>query len=1053
MPMPIPVPEHERGREKLVYTAIVVLALCVFAFDALTPAGRAEWVFHLIPLALCIFQRRVRFPYVVAVAITGFMTAAAMMEPGSNDSGDALVRRLYAVVAIWIVAALVSRMLVERGRTRRLVWVQQGRAQVGTAMLGEQRVDELGRNFVKAVAEYSGAVVGAAYREEQGALVLLGSYAHAGAPERIAAGEGLLGQAFATGKPVRVTGLAAGSLRIASATVESAVQHVLVAPVREEGRVVGALELGFMGEAELLDARSDLMAAISDDVGMALRSALYRQRLQELLEETQAQAEELQAQQEELRVSNEELEEQGRALRESQARLENQHAELEQTNVQLEEQTQRLERQKQELVHAQRALTETARTLERSSRYKSEFLANMSHELRTPLNSSLILAKLLADNAKGNLDPEQVRFARTIHSSNNDLLTLINDILDLSKIEAGQVDIEPEPLELAEVLGGLQRTFEPIANDRKVAFHLETAKGSPERIVCDAQRLQQILRNLLSNAFKFTARGEVALLVRPVPGGRIAFDVRDTGIGIAETQQEVIFEAFRQADGTTSRQFGGTGLGLSICRELARLLGGEVRLKSAPGRGSTFTLEIPVEVQRRERISRDDLAHVPVVAVAEAQAGAAAAPVIAAPKPTLQPAPPVPRASVPAAFGPHIDDDRARREHPDRLILVVEDDLRFAQVLYDLAHEMSFDCVHASTASEALDLARRLKPGGILLDVGLPDESGLGVLERLKRDPAVRHIPVHMVSVEDHMQSALGLGAIGYAVKPATRDELKRAIGRLEQRLQKQVSRVLVVEDDEGLRGNIARLLQAESVQIVTVGSVAHALRELEGEPFDCLVTDIALPDATGYDLLEKIAADPRHAFLPVIVYTGRNLTRDEEVKLRRYSKSVILKGARSPERLLDEVTLFLHRVESTLPEEKQTILRQVRQRDEVLEGRTILLAEDDVRNIFALSRVLEPLGVHLEIARNGQEAVERVKQGGIDLVLMDIMMPVKDGLEATRELRADAASAKLPVIAITAKAMADDRRRCIEAGANDYIAKPIDVDKLVSLCRVWMAR
>ena len=1051
MPIPVPMSDPDRAREKVVYTAILVLALAVFAFDALTPSGRAEWVFHLVPLSLCIFQRRVRFPYVVAAGITVLMTLAVVVEPGQKEAVDAAIRRLYALIAIWIVAALVSRMLVERARVRRLVWVQHGRAAVGTAMRGEQGVEELGRNLVAAVAEYAGAVVGAVYREESGRLLLAGSYALArehAIPE-LQRGEGLVGQVVASGKRMQVAGLAPGSLKLASATAKSAVQHVLIAPLREEGRVIGALELGFVGGAETLDARAELMEAIAEDVGIAMRSALYRQRLQELLHQTQQQAEELQAQQEELRVSNEELEEQGRALRESQARLENQHAELEQTNVQLEEQTQRLERQKQELVHAQRALAETARTFERSNRYKSEFLANMSHELRTPLNSSLILAKLLADNGKGNLDEEQVRFARTIHSSNNDLLTLINDILDLSKIESGQVDIEPEPLELADVLASLQRTFEPIANDRKLAFQIE-AKGAPGRIVCDAQRLQQILRNLLSNAFKFTARGEVALIVRPVQGARIAFDVRDTGIGIADTQQEVIFEAFRQADGTTSRQFGGTGLGLSICRELARLLGGEVRVRSAPGRGSTFTLEIPVEVQRRERVSRDEAAAAP--AIREAHQADATVPAVAqhpSPQPPAQTSPP----AFASVSGPHIEDDRARREHPDRLILVVEDDLRFARVLYDLAHEMGFDCVHAATASEALELARRLMPGGILLDVGLPDESGLGVLERLKRDPAVRHIPVHMVSVEDHMQSALGLGAIGYAVKPATREELKRAIGRLEERLRKQVSRVLVVEDDEGLRGNIARLLHAESVQIVTVGTVADALRELEGEPFDCLVTDIALPDATGYDLLEKIAADPRHAFLPVIVYTGRSLTRDEDLKLRRYSKSVILKGARSPERLLDEVTLFLHRVESTLPEEKQDILRRVRQRDEILDGCTILLAEDDVRNIFALSRVLEPLGVHLDIARNGQEAVDRVRQGGIDLVLMDIMMPVKDGLEATREIRAEPSTAKLPVIAITAKAMADDRRRCIEAGANDYIAKPIDVDKLVSLCRVWMAR
>ena len=1049
MPMPIPVSDQERGREKLVYTAILVLALAVFIFDALTPAGRAEWVFHLIPLALCIFQRRVRFPYVVALGITLLMTIAAMMEPGTKEASDAVIRRLYALIAIWIVAGLVSRMLVERARTRRLVWVQQGRAHVGGAMLGEQAVDELGRNFVTALAEYTGAAVGAAYRQESDGLVLLGSYAlsQSQARPRVAPGEGLIGQAFASGKAIRVDGMAPGALRIESATAQSAVQHVLVAPIREEGRVVGAAELGFMGDPQSLDARTDLLCAIAGDVGMALRSALYRERLQELLQQTQSQAEELQAQQEELRVSNEELEEQGRALRESQARLENQHAELEQTNVQLEEQAQRLERQKQELVYAQRAMEETARTLERSNRYKSEFLANMSHELRTPLNSSLILAKLLADNPRNNLDEEQVRYARTIHSSNNDLLTLINDILDLSKIEAGQVDIEPEPVEIKDLFDALRRTFEPIAKDRKVDFHLGAGSGAPSRVVSDPQRLQQVLRNLLSNAFKFTPKGEVALQVRPVGPGRIAFDVRDTGIGIAPEQQEVIFEAFRQADGTTSRQYGGTGLGLSISRELARLLGGSIHVRSAPGMGSTFTLEVPLEIARRERVSREEpfLREAPPAA-APAAPRAAASEVPA--KPAL-----APRSARAAAPGPHIEDDRSRREHPDRLILVVEDDERFARLLYDLAHELDFDCVHASTASDALELARRLKPSGILLDVGLPDESGLGLLERLKRDSSVRHIPVHMVSVEDHVQSALGLGAIGYAIKPATRDELARAIGRLEERLQKRVSRVLVVEDDEQLRGNIARLLQGEAVEIVTVGAVADALKALEGERFDCLVTDITLPDATGYDLLEKIAGDPRHAFLPVIVYTGRNLTREEDMRLRRYSKSVILKGARSPERLLDEVTLFLHRVEASLPEDQQSLLKRVRQRDEVLEGRTILLAEDDVRNIFALSRVLEPLGVHLEIARNGQEAVDRAKQGGIDLVLMDIMMPVKDGLAATREIRADGAIARLPVIAITAKAMADDRRQCLEAGANDYIAKPIDVDKLVSLCRVWMSR
>ena len=958
-------------------------------------------------------------------------------------------------VITWGGAALLLFLIVAAGamasrdyrQRERNAWIRGGESLAAFRIQGAQGIEKLGEEVLAFLAEYLGAKVGAVYVHEEGdayrrvAGHALADSTHAQVVRR---GESLVGQAAKDGRALRVADVPEGYLPVASGVGRGKPRELLIAPAVVDGEVQGVVEVGLLRAVD--DADRELLDRVAETLGTAMRTSRERERRQALLEETQRQAEELQAQQEELRVSNEELEEQGSALRESQARLETQHAEMEQVNVQLEERTQQLERQKAELIQAQKDLADNARMLERTNRYKSEFLANMSHELRTPLNSSLILAKLLADNAQGNLDEEQVRYARTIHSSNNELLTLINDILDLSKIEAGQIEINPEDVEIAELVQSMRRTFDPVAADRKLEFHTAVATNVPPSIFTDSQRVQQVLKNLLSNAFKFTPRGDVTLQVSLRDRGRVAFAVRDSGIGIAPRQQEVIFEAFRQADGTTSRQYGGTGLGLSISRELASRLGGSIQLQSAPGMGSTFTLDLPLRLEKMARaeaprgVEPEPARSVPATAAIEAPAQAPAPAAIGA-------------SQKPAASGPHIDDDRSSRRHADRMILVIEDDERFARVLYDLAHELGFDCVHASRANEGLELARRLKPSGILLDVNLPDDSGLALLERIKRDPAVRHIPVHMLSVEDHAQAALGLGAVGYALKPVARDELARAIGRLEERLARRVSRVLVVEDDEHLRENIALLLRGDQVEITAVGRVADALAKLEAGPYDCLVTDLQLPDASGYELLEKLSQDPRHARLPVIVYTGRALSREDETRLRRFSKSIIIKGARSPERLLDEVTLFLHRVESALPPEQQTMLRRVRQRDDAFEGRTILLAEDDVRNIFALSRVLEPLGATVEIARNGQEAVDRAAHGDIDLVLMDIMMPVKDGLEATREIRATPALAGLPIIAITAKAMADDRRQCLDAGANDYIAKPIDIERLVSLCRVWLAK
>ncbi|MFZ5521291.1 MAG: response regulator [Pseudomonadota bacterium] len=1050
-------PAFDRAKENRLLVAIVLMMAGILWVDLQTRLGLAEWILYLLPIGLCLRQRWASLPVYVTLVASVLTVIGFIASPPGYARDIAGINRAIGIVAMAVIAYLVRYMIITRERERLVSWIQQGRAAVGQAVLGQQTVADVAAKATAALAGYLGAVVAALYRVDGDRLLLEGGYALDTAgdlPRSLQRGQGLAGQMAVSGEPRLVQGLAESHLRVSSALGSSAPRHVVILPATADLHVCGVMELGLLQlpveEAELLA----LCRALAEPIGAALQAALYRQRQADLLEETQRQAEELQAQQEELRVSNEELEEQSRALRESQSRLEDQQTELETTNVRLEEQTERLERQKQELLITQRAMRLNAEKLEQANRYKSEFLANMSHELRTPLNSSLILAKLLADNRDGNLSADQVRYAESILSANNDLLTLINDILDLAKIESGHADTQIEAVALEAVVSRLQDTFTPIAADRGLGFRIDVEPAAPTTLVTDPQRLAQILRNLLSNAFKFTESGEVLLQVRAQPGQRIAFAVRDTGVGIPPEQQAIIFEPFRQADGSTSRKYGGTGLGLSISRELARLLGGDITVHSQQGQGSTFTLDIPVVAEPTAPGAEAEPAPPATLAppaMAQPPAQLAASRASASPPQASAPAAPA-VAPVPPA-GPGIEDDR-HRARPGRLILAVEDDPHFARVLYDLVHEMDFDCALSASGREALELARTLQPAGVLLDVGLPDESGLSVLERLKRDPATRHIPVHMLSLHDRAQTALELGAVGYLMKPLAREQIAQAVHKLQAKLQQRLHRILVVEDDPALRDNIGLLLKTDQVEIDAVGTVADALSHLSRQTYDCMVMDLALPDASGYDLLERMAEGGQYAFPPVIVYTGRVLSADEEQRLRRYSRSIIIKGARSPERLLDEVTLFLHSVEAALPPDQQRLLREARQRDSVLDGRTILLAEDDVRNIFALSSVLEPLGVKLEIARNGREALDRLAGGTrVDLVLMDIMMPEMDGLTAMRELRRRPEHAKLPVIALTAKAMPEDRQHCLDAGADDYISKPIDVDKLVSLCRVWMPK
>jgi signal transduction histidine kinase/DNA-binding response OmpR family regulator len=914
-------------------------------------------------------------------------------------------------------------------------WLRTGQAELATKSANLHELEPLADAVLDFITPYLGGVVAAMYaRSDDGKLTRIGAYGFAHQDQHakvIQPTESLAAQAANQNRILTLRELPPDYIKVGSGLGETAPRELLIAPISNHGKIKGVIEIGFLHEVRGRD--TEFLELIGPAVGASVASVVYRQRLQVALEEQQAMNEELQVQQEELRTANEELEEQSRALEESQTALENQQAELEQTNEQLAEQASNLDLKNVALTTAQDQLRERALELERASRYKSEFLANMSHELRTPLNSSLILAKLLADNAAGNLNEEQVRFAQTIYGAGNDLLNLINDILDISKVEAGKLELVPEELPLRRMIEGMTRTFEPLARQKNLDFSLTVEPNVPMSIHTDRQRLEQILKNLLSNAVKFTDAGRVSLIVSANADGWVQFTVRDSGIGIAPEQQDKIFDAFHQADGSTARKYGGTGLGLSISRDLTNLLGGTLTLASTVGEGSTFTLSLP----RNGAVSATPPAPQLVHAAPPARAAA--------------PVPDLAQAEAPEA-APRFDDDRLAPAAGRRTALVIEDEPEFARILYGLAHDMEFRCLVALTAGEGLELASAENPDAILLDMRLPDRSGLSVLQQLKENPATRHIPVHVVSSMENGGEALHLGAIGYALKPTSREQLEDVFRKLKEKSSQQVKRVLLVEDDERQRDSVVQLISDNDVEIAAVGSGEEALHLLRTQIFDCMIIDLKLPDMQGNELLQRISLEELCSFPPVIVYTGRNLTREEEAELLKYSRSIIIKGARSPERLLDEVTLFLHKVESKLSSERQTMLKSVRGRDRVFEGRTILLVDDDVRNVFALTSALEQRGAHVEVGRNGFEAIAKLDEvETIDLVLMDVMMPGMDGLEATRRIRQDPRFARLPIIAITAKAMKDDQEQCLAAGANDYLAKPIDLTRLYSLLRVWM--
>ncbi|MBW3649129.1 MAG: response regulator, partial [Actinobacteria bacterium] len=972
---------------------------------------------------------------------------------------------------------MIANLRETTQRTEDQDWLKSNLARIQALLQGHRDLRTVSQLIISELAPLVNAQHGAFFMAEaaEGDEVeyrLLASYGfqrRKGIKHSFKVGESLVGQAAFEKKSILVGDVPNDYIRISSGLGEAAPVNVMVLPVVFEEQVLGVLELASF--RAFSDINQAFLEQIVETVGVVLSTIIATMRTEGLLKESQrltqelqSQSEELQSQQDELRRSNLELEEQAKSLKASEELLQTQQEELQQTNAELEEKAAQLAEQNQaievkntEIELARRTLEERAEQLALSSRYKSEFLANMSHELRTPLNSLLILAKLLAENPKGNLDEKQVEFARSIHGAGTDLLNLISDILDLSKVEAGKMEVTPGGVSLSRLEDGLQQMFEPLADQKGLVFSVELEDGLPAAIFTDEQRLQQVLNNLVSNALKFTDAGRVSLRVRPrSPHDRlnssrldgaddvIAFEVSDTGIGIPPEKLLLIFEAFQQADGTTSRRYGGTGLGLSISREIARLLGGEIQVQSTPGEGSTFTLFLPAG-------HPDEPSNLPGQGEA---AGAAEA--------WLPGHPPTESSGVATEAPPYgdqmpeeqIPDDRDTLEEGDRVLLVIGSDVELVHGTAAAGHERGFKVLVAGRGDSGLVLARDYRPDAIVLDTQLPGVEGLAVLEELKRLPQTRHIPVHIISPAGERQSALSAGAIAYLEKPVSPEDLGDALGRLVSFIEAPVRRLLIVEDDQRERSSIIELIAGGAGDIVTVGvgSSEEAIAALEKEAFDCMVLDLKLPRTSGFGLLEQVKSDARWADMPVIVYTGKELTRREETRLKKYAETIIVKDVRSPERLLDETSLFLHRVEARMPAEKRRMIEQLHTADAVFQDKRILIVDDDVRNVFALTSAFEGRGMVVLFAENGREGIEVLNQHPhIDLVLMDIMMPEMDGYETMRAIRLQEEFKRLPIIALTAKAMKGDREQSIAAGASDYITKPVDVDQLLSLMRVWL--
>ena len=927
------------------------------------------------------------------------------------------------------INTMINNLRLTTERNTEQDWLKTNLARFTGMLQGQRDLTTVGRMLLSELAPLVNAQQGVIYQmeaEESAGMVLLSAFAADGEDgrlRRLQIGEGLVGQCAAEKQRMLISDLPPDTITIRSGLFEAVPRNVIVLPVLFEDRVKAVIELATL--SNFTASHLAFLEQLTASIGIVLNSIEATMQTEGLLKQSQQLAAELQTQQKELQQTNEQLAQKAQ---------------------QLAEQNVEVERKNQEIEQARRALEEKAKELALTSKYKSEFLANMSHELRTPLNSILVLGQQLTDNPDGNLTPKQVEFARTIHGAGTDLLNLISDILDLSKIESGTVSVEAEEVFFASLLDGVGRPFRHEAENRKLNFEVQTDSHLSRSLVTDAKRLQQVLKNLLSNAFKFTEQGGVRMSVSIAAGGWnedhpvlgkaasvIAFEVADTGIGIPLDKQRIIFEAFQQADAGTSRKYGGTGLGLAISRELASLLGGEIQLRSAPGKGSTFTLYLPQTYVGPATFSGPTADRRVPFSSAAAQLSTV---------------------GVTEHVIEHLPDDRENLQPDDAVLLIVEDDPHYARVLCDLSRDKGFKILVANRGSEALALAREFHPTAVSLDVFLPDMLGWTVLNHLKQDAATRHIPVQMLTLDEDRQHGLARGAFAFVTKPTTPEGLEAALGRIKEYAMPRRKRLLVVEDNPAEQFSIRELLGHDDIDVTMAETGASALTQLDEQPFDCVVLDLRLPDMSGFEVLEGIEQNNKLADLPVVVFTGKELSPEEDARLHTLARSVVVKGVESPERLLDETALFLHRVVSNLPPEKQRMLDRLHRSDDALMGRKVLVVDDDVRNIFALSSVLERRGMTVLTAGTGREAIATLESTpDVAIVLMDIMMPEMDGYETMQVIRQNVSFRRMPIIALTAKAMKGDREKCLEAGASEYLAKPVNTEQLLSALRMWLHR